>query len=96
MEISIPLSSGDFGSQRKRYIEAFEGNLLKQLKLPSKNPLKTLGVLSLISFTAGFPTTIHRRFPSAIYWAQQELEKWIVNFLSGPAMETFATISFCE
>jgi hypothetical protein len=41
MGISIPLSPGDFGSQRKRYIEASVGNLGTGWKLPSKYPFKT-------------------------------------------------------
>jgi hypothetical protein len=41
MGISIPFSPGDFGSQRKRYMEASVGNLAIPKKLPSKYPFKT-------------------------------------------------------
>jgi hypothetical protein len=40
---SIPFCPGDFGSQRKRYIEALLGNFRKCEKLPSKYPFKARG-----------------------------------------------------
>jgi hypothetical protein len=41
ISILIPFSSGDLGSQRRRYMETSVGNLFKWKKLPSKYPLKT-------------------------------------------------------
>ena len=62
---SIPFPPGDLGSRRKRYMDASLGNLLKLQKVPSKYPLKTQVEHSFISLTAGSPTIIHNRPPSA-------------------------------
>jgi hypothetical protein len=70
----IPFSPGDLGSQRKRYMEASVGNLLKLRKLPSKYPFKTQGEFSFIFFAVLFPVIIHNRLPPAMYRLPQVLE----------------------
>jgi hypothetical protein len=40
---SIPFSQGDFGSQRRRYMETSVGNRMRLRKLPSKYPFKVKG-----------------------------------------------------
>jgi hypothetical protein len=67
MGISIPFSPCDLGSQRKRYMEASVGNLLKLRKLPSKYPFRTQGDSLLSALAFHFPTIIHNRLPSEIY-----------------------------
>jgi hypothetical protein len=68
--ISISFSFGDRGSNRKRYMDASIGNLLKLRKLPSKYPLRKKIELFLISVAIVLFTTSHSRFPSAMYWCQ--------------------------
>jgi hypothetical protein len=67
IDISIPFSSGDLGSQRKRYMEASSGNLLKLRKLPSKYPFRTQGEVPLMFLAPHFDNTIHSRLLSKTY-----------------------------